>query len=163
MDSLKQWALALSAAMVAAGLCRMLMPSGSMEKMFRTAVSVFFLCCLLSPFVLELPSLAIQPEDTSGAEIEERVRRLEDAVHSQTEDAARWELAKLVGEKLAELGINYYDVTITMEQNGQSGALPTAAITLDPVRERDHRAIKAALERELGFAVRLEYTREGTA
>jgi hypothetical protein len=157
MQSLQQWALSLSAAMVTAGICHILTPHGSMEKIFRATVSVFFLCCLVSPFVLDSAALELQAREYPEAAIEERARRLEGAVDAQTEEAARWEIAKLVGEKLDELGINYRGVAITMEQNGQSGVRPSAEITLESVHEKDHREIKAALERELGFEVRLRY------
>jgi hypothetical protein len=152
MDSIKQWAFSVSGAMVAAGLCRRLIPRGGMEKLFRATVSVFFLCCLLSPFALERPAVDFQAQAYPQEAIEERARRLEEAVASQTEEAARWEAARLVGEKLDELGINYRDVAIKIEQNEI-----TAEVILDRSHERDHVAIQAALEDALGFRVRLGY------
>ena len=55
MEGIKQWAFSVCAAMVACGLCQMLLPKAGMEKIFRMTVSIFFLCCLLSPIVLQNP------------------------------------------------------------------------------------------------------------
>jgi hypothetical protein len=131
-----------------------------MEKLFRAVVSVFFLCCLLSPFALaiDLPTLDLEAAPYPAAEIEARAQRLEDVLSAQTDDAVRWEAAKLVGEKLAERGINYHDVAISIEQNGQSaGAALSADVILDRRHEPDHRAIQSQLEEALGFPVRLLY------
>ena len=51
IEMLKAWAVTLCAGAVVAALAKMLIPSGKMEKMFQMVLGVFFICCLISPFL----------------------------------------------------------------------------------------------------------------
>lgn len=164
MDAIKQWAFSICAAMVAAGLAQMLLPKSGMEKIFRTTVSIFFLCCLLSPIVLRDPGLRLELQEYSQSEIDARARRLTKTIDSQTGEAMQWQLEKIISEKLSQMGINYHQITININNNGQSGQeIQSVEIILDRVHEKDHQKIHAELARALGLTVRLGYKspREG--
>lgn len=51
MESLADWAISLCATGVAIFLCEMLLPEGSMAKIFKIAASVFFLSAILGPLL----------------------------------------------------------------------------------------------------------------
>ncbi len=56
MESLAGWAISLCATGVAVFLCEILLPDGSMAKIFKIAASVFFLSAILSPLLSGLGS-----------------------------------------------------------------------------------------------------------
>lgn len=53
MDAVRQWAFSLCAAAMACAVIELLLPSISLAKMTRLALSVFFLCVLIQPLGLE--------------------------------------------------------------------------------------------------------------
>lgn len=158
MSGIKQWAFSVCAAMIACGIAQMILPRGGMEKIFRVTVSVFFLCCLLSPVVIRSPDLRLELSEYSQADIQRRADRLNQVVQGQTGDSIRWQLRKIIAEKLGEKGINYHDVTINISINGQSEPqVDSVKILLDPVHKQEGENIRAALERELGLDIQLAY------
>lgn len=161
MQAIQQWAFSICAAMVACGLAQMLLPPSNMEKVFRTTVSVFFLCCLLSPMLLRGSELRFELEEYTQADIEQRAARLTGEVDRQAGAAAGEDLKKIVEQKLAQMGINYLDIAININTNGQS-AEDTARvdILLDTALEPEHDRIRSQLE-ELGMDIRLVYTDTG--
>lgn len=162
MDAIKQWAFSICAAMVACGLAQMVLPNSGMEKIFRTTVSVFFLCCLLSPVFLRVPSLQIELQESTRSDIEQRAARLTGEVERQAADTAGSELRKIVEEKLAQMGINYLDIAININTNGQSAEdAAQVDILLDAAQEAGHGALQAELAQALGVDIRLQYVETG--
>ena len=162
MEAIKQWAFSICAAMVACGLSQMLLPKSSMEKIFRTTVSVFFLCCLLSPLVLQKPELRIELEEYAQSDIDARAARLRQVVQSQTAQASEGELKKIIAAKLSQMGINYHSITINMSINGQSeNGIDSVEIELARSHAKDHDTIHAELAEAFGIPVRLGYVAMG--
>jgi len=158
MDAIRQWAFSLCSAMVACGLAQMLLPKSNMEKVFRVSVSVFFLCCLLSPLVLQNPELRIEIVDYSQADIEARAQKLAGVVEDQSDEAIRQSLEKIVEQKLQEKGIKDTGITIHITTNGQHDSEePVVEILLGRAYEAEHERIHTELETELGVEVRLGY------
>jgi len=158
MGAIRQWAFSLCVVMVACGMMSMLLPKTNLDKMFRMAVSVFFMCCLLSPFVLQSPQLRIEVQQMSQQEIQHRAQRLTAVADVQSEQAFKNELEKIVGQNLAGKGINYTDITIHITTKGQNGeAVPVVDIELDREHEPEHQSIRRQLMSELGLEVRLGY------
>ena len=161
MSALLQWAFGVCAAMAAMGLCRMLLPSSSMEKMFRFIVSVFFLCVLISPVAIRFPTLMVDIPAQAQAEIDERSRRVEEIVHRQAKHSAEINLRQIVSEKLSARGINAYSITInfTTSERGEI-LLESVGITLDAAHRAQERALVSYLEAGLGCPIRLHYLGE---
>lgn len=162
MEAIKQWAFSICAAMVTCGLSQTLLPKSSMEKIFRTTVSIFFLCCLLSPIVLQKPELRIELEEYAQSDIDARAARLQQVVQSQTAQASEGELKKIIGTKLSQMGINYHSITINMSINGQSeNRIDSVEIELDRVHAKDHDSIRTELTETFGVPIRLGYVSIG--
>ncbi len=68
LETLKNWALCACFASVAGAIVYMIAPSGSMQKIFRFSLCVFFLGCLLSPFVLRPEGISFSWEGSLGGE-----------------------------------------------------------------------------------------------
>lgn len=158
MEGVRQWAFSVCTAMVACGIAQLVMPKSNMEKMFRVTVSVFFLCCLLSPVVIRSPDLLIQVEEYSREEIEARAAKLTAVVDAQSQSEAKAQVEKIIADKLVKMGIKYRSITININTNGQSGQeIESVDIELDVQHERDHEKILAALRGEMGLKIRLGY------
>jgi len=154
MFAIKQWAFSLCAAMIACGIARMLLPKSSMEKMFRMVVSVFFIGCMLSPFILRNPALIFDPPDETRREIAQLSRRLSAVADEQALRIAKQNLERMLHENLKEKGIKVHAVTININTSGQN---ISADIVLDRAHEARHENLVEGLRSEFGFAVRLGY------
>ena len=51
MDGIRSWAFAVCAAAVCAAVMNMLLPQGSEKRIFKTVLSLFMLCSILSPIL----------------------------------------------------------------------------------------------------------------
>lgn len=158
MSAVREWAFALCAAMVAAGLVRMLLPKSNLEKMLRMVLSIFFLCCLLSPAVLRAPSLMVEIETVGREELAARSEKVAELARRQTLELARESLHKLVEEKLEQRGIKVHAITINMVTKGQNEmALQSVELLLDFADQDGHQSLAQELGRELGAEVILDY------
>ena len=68
MDAVRQWAFSLCAAAMACAVIELLLPSISLAKMTRLALSVFFLCVLIQPLGLEAHRSEISLKTGQGME-----------------------------------------------------------------------------------------------
>lgn len=158
MDGIRQWAFSVCSAMVACGIAGLVLPRGNLEKMFRLTVSVFFLCCLLSPVILPSSSLNISVREHSQEDIRSRADRLTEATQDQAGEFAVRSLEKIIAAKLDEMGIKYGDITINISTSGQSeGWVETVEIILDRQHEPRHAQILQSLEDAFELQFRLGY------
>ena len=158
MSALTQWAFALCAAMVAMGLCRMLIPSAGMEKTFRFVVSIFFLAVLLSPLAIRFPGLMIDIPLHTQAEMDQRSANLDEITRRQALRIAEGQLRQIVGEKLSARGINPHSIAINFTTNPEGEiTLESVGIALDEAHRESEVALIAFLESELGCTVVLNY------
>jgi len=160
MEGLRQWAFSLCCAMVACGLAQILLPHSGLERMFKLCVSVFFLCCLLSPVVLRNPGLRIELQEYSQEDIMERARRLTDVIERQQDHQIKTNLEGIVRENLRQRGIKETGTAIHIITNGQNsgGAAPRVGITLDREYEADYERLRRELTLDLGLEVILDFT-----
>ena len=158
MSALLQWAFGLCAAMVALGLCRMLLPGSGMEKTFRFIVSVFFLCVLLSPVALRFPEIMMEVPAQTQSQMLEHSRRLDEMVHRQALGIAQTRLRQIVEEKLSQLGIKAQSIAINFTTGDQGEVLlESIELTLSISHKQDEAVLIRYLETELGSSVRLHY------
>ena len=144
--------------MVACGLMQTLLPKSNLEKVFSLTVSVFFLCCLLSPLLLRAPQLRIEVEEYSAQDMQQRLERLGKIVEMQTQGTIRQNLYEIIEEKLSEMGIKHHGVTINITTNGQNAGQPeSASILLEKQWESRHEKLQRELESTLGLPVHLAY------
>lgn len=156
---MKQWAFALCAAMVACGIAQMLLPKGNMQKIMQMTVSVFFLCCMLSPVALQNTQLRIDVQEYAQEEIDRRAEQLTREAERQAGQAAETGLAEMVRQKLDKLGIKPLNLAIHMNEDGQSA--PEVELLLAAEHEQKRRQIQQAVEEELGLHLQLRYAAEG--
>ena len=51
MNEIKQWTLGITVSAIVGAIILFISPEGSTEKFVRTAVSLFLMCAILSPFI----------------------------------------------------------------------------------------------------------------
>lgn len=59
MNWIREWAFSICITLIAISLFSMLMPKGSMEKTVKFTISLFFLSCLIGPFIFNPPSFSL--------------------------------------------------------------------------------------------------------
>ncbi len=101
MDWLRQWALTLCITAVAGAMAQMLLPKGNVQKVCRIALSVFFLCCMVSPFASGLG----KPSGTAQRQSEAAVSRSTKELEQDTQQAVLDQLEQRVEQSLME-GLN---------------------------------------------------------
>jgi len=157
MAGIRQWAFSICCTMVACGLAQILLPKSNMERLFKLCVSVFFLCCLLSPILLQKPELRVQVQEYAQEDIQRRAEQLSEVVERQSTSAVQASLEKIVADKLLEMGINYSSVAIHINTNGQNADEQFwVQVKLESGHEERRDQIRRELSAELGLDVVLE-------
>jgi hypothetical protein len=151
MAIVRDWAFALCAAIVAGSILRILMPQGSMRRVFSLTLSVFILCCILAPFMLGRPEFRLELETRAEQEMLYRVNNLVELVEAQSEQAIVSGARKIVLSHLEEMGINHHGVTININHGGQNGFATLEALV---ALEDEDAWVRSKLEEVLGFEVR---------
>lgn len=158
MNAVQQWAFSVCAAAVAAGIARMLLPGAGLEKMFTLTVSVFFLCCLLSPLALRDPGLNLDIGGIVWQQSREDGEQLRELADQQALELARNSIHRLIRDKLTQLGINAGEITINITTNGQNNVvIEEVVILLDDRHKSRNSEIRSALREELGLDVQIAY------
>ena len=49
MEFFKEWAFSICCALIIGGILNMILPSGNMQKIFKTVLCVFFICVIAAP------------------------------------------------------------------------------------------------------------------
>ena len=111
METVKQWALTVAVSAVAGAITLMLAPEGALNKSARTAVSLFLIAAMLTPFVK-----GIEVSDFSFPEAEYEQTDLTDALSEQMKAAVKAKITEILddcGIKPIEINI---DISVDEEQ-----------------------------------------------
>ena len=161
MDSVMKWGMSLCCAALAGGVAQILSPGGSMERIFRITLSVFFLCCVVSPFngfsgnfSLEESGILLQDRE------EEAALELSDAADKIFYRSAAEKLELLAQKKLEQMGINDAKLSVYITETDHQ--LTAEDIVVEAVLPKEckdrHDEICTRLGYELGTTLRIGYT-----
>jgi hypothetical protein len=155
MDALKSWALTICFAALAAGIAGIIAPSGKIEKVYKFAVSLFFLCCLLVPlFSLKNISLTgIDLNKTSGVSSSE----LNSVVSEQAAGVARQNISQLVARCCRSCGVEPVKVNVLVS-TGTDGAMSvkSAEVVLRAADMAKKAKIATTVMNRLGMSVKIK-------
>lgn len=157
MEMVRQWAFSLCSAMAVCGIALQLMPKSNLAGIFKLVISVFFLCCLLSPVIIRFPNEFIRLEEYSSLAAEEKAERLRLVMEKQARAQGERNAEEIIADKLRQMGIKYHSVTININTGGQSETAASADITLDKSYEPQHDKMVSRLKSALQMDVRLGY------
>lgn len=154
MSALREWLTAVCFAAAAAGLVRMLAPSGGLRRALQTATGVFLLCVLTVPLLggfeleLDLPRL-----ETASAQAEE----LRQTVLAELQEAAADRIAAQAEEALRQCGIEEAETEIKMDIDGQGRIVISEMVVRIPRRDAAlTRSAERTLAERLGVPVRVD-------
>ena len=105
MDTVRQWAMSLCMAAVAGAAAQIILPEGSLQKVFKVAFSVFFLCCLFSPVLAEVELENILSGEISSTETASLSEELESRMNSQIIEDFSASLEDMAEKALLNIGI----------------------------------------------------------
>lgn len=152
MAQARDFASMLAAAAIGCQALRLLAPRGALEKPLRLLLSMFFLCCLLSP--LKEP-LSWQPsgqmfEEQTGAHIQ----RLQDSYSSLLEEAVRQNIRRVVEARLQKMGAGGTNILVNVHA-GEDGSIDISEIivTLSEASAGLAGQVKRELEAEMELPV----------
>lgn len=114
MDWMRQWALTLCITAVAGAMAQMLLPKGNVQKVCRIVLSVFFLCCMVSPFASgnSGPSGTLQRKNE--AVVSRSVENLEQDTQQAVLDQLEGRVEQSLQEGLCAQGIIPVQIQVTM-------------------------------------------------
>lgn len=156
IEGVKNWAFAVCAAAVCGAVMNMLLPEGSEKRIFKTVLSLFMLCSILSP-ILSTDFSALSTE------------KYFDENRAQTEDITE-ELLSLSAEEIEAAIIN--DTAKALEEKGfaadnisaEVNILPDGSINISRfsvlISEGNPEEIKKIAEQKTGLSPEIKYLGE---
>jgi hypothetical protein len=139
MDAVRQWGMTCCFAALAAGIANMLIPHGSLEKVMRFTVSLFFLCCVLSPLI----SMKISPvKDISPQSYNSANSGVASALYDEELALAKKNISEKITEYFGREGVKVQSVQVTAHYDADRRlAADSAEVT---VAKKDLQAAQAA-------------------
>lgn len=159
MESLADWAISLCATGVAVFLCEILLPDGSMAKIFKIAASVFFLSAILSPLLSGLGRGEFSGlGETYYASSDTARRAVESVVVSSFRTNLEVEL--LAGLQNEGIPVSRVKAEVSLQEDGVTLTLDSVAVWLPSAQEADPAAVTKAVLALAGVEPEILYEEE---
>lgn len=109
MEEIKNWAFSVCCCAIVCGILNLILPEGSIKKIFKSVLCVFFLSVVINPLsAMEYPDfLSLKNKDFGIAPDYE-----ENAFNGISEEYLENEIIKSTEEILKSLDINFEDISI---------------------------------------------------
>jgi stage III sporulation protein AF len=153
MDSIKQWAMTICFAALAAGLANIIAPKGNLEKVYKFAVSLFFLCCVLVP-LFNLKGISLNMNLQS---VTQQNSNLQKTVDEQKLSEIQSSVSALITEACQKKGVTPLSVT-TKAVIDKSGNIAISSVVVKLKKENmvKKTEIVSAVKDELGIDITIE-------
>lgn len=112
MEALRSWGTTVCLAALAAGIAGILTPSGKMEKVYKFALSLFMLCCLLLP-LFSLNSIKLKNIHFNG-ESSAVSADLTQTIDKQKEMMAEKNISELVLDCCKSSGVTPVSIKVSL-------------------------------------------------
>lgn len=151
MEAVKQWAIACCFAALAAGIANMAVPKGSMEKVCRFAVTLFFLCCVLTP-LFSLKGVTLKTQVFSAASMDNS--SLQKEIQKEKFEAAQDNVADKIRDVFKRYGVTPISVTVSA-QTDSAGAIGIsgAQVVVSKADAAKNEIAASAAKQELGIDI----------
>jgi stage III sporulation protein AF len=155
MDAVRSWATTVCLAALIAGIAGMIAPSGKLEKVYKFAVSLFFLCCLLIP-IFSLKNIALGSINLPQTQNDSASSSLQGAVDSQAQQVAEDNISQLVKNCCTGCGVTPLAIHITVENINEKMSVQFAEVVLKSSDMGQGDKIKKAAMNNLGIDVKIK-------
>lgn len=149
MDAIKSWAVTVCLAALAAGIAGIVAPSGKLEKTYRFAVSLFFLCCMVTP-LFGLRHIALPEISQTAAAGVSDADGFQSDVAEQTRLLAEQNLKAAVQSCCQTAGAAPLSVSVGLKGSGSALSLSSVTVTLRSSQMSQQDAVSSAIRTQLG-------------
>lgn len=149
MDAIKSWAVTVCLAALAAGVAGIVAPSGKLEKTYKFAVSLFFLCCMVTP-LFGLRSVALPEISQSAAAGISDADGFQNDVAEQTKTLAEQNLTAAVQSCCQTAGATPLSVSVRLKSSGSALSLSCVTVTLRASQMNRQDAVSSAIRAQMG-------------
>lgn len=149
MDAIRSWAMSVCLAALAAGIAGMLAPKGNLEKIYRFAITLFFLCSVLVPLIslrhVSLPTFAVSSADPQAAELSQTVA-------DQTLQQVRENVADVARSVCQKQGVTPISVDVVVQKDANGAYDPqSVSISIHATDAGRQSAVVSAVQSTLGI------------
>ena len=149
MDLLKSWGITVCLAALAAGIAGIIAPTGKMEKVYKFAVSLFFLCCLLVP-LFSLKNITLRSVRLDNA----YNRTNSNMIYTVSEQAiriARINITDLIISCCRNSGTVPERVDVKIAYNNGKMSVGSVKVTLKATDDKKCQSVREAIKNKLGL------------
>lgn len=151
MDAVRSWAMSVCLAALAAGIAGMVAPKGNLEKIYKFAITLFFLCSVLVPLFnlrhVRLPTFSVSSTETQTAAFSQ-------AFAEQTMQQVKDSVADVVRSVCEKQGVTPASVDVSVRQDANGTYDPqNVSLILNRADEYKQTAVVSALQNALGIPV----------
>lgn len=116
MEYVKQYAFSICVSALAATLCHMILPNSNISKVLKTAISVFFLSSLLSPFLADFDIL-YEIERYTPIIPSSQQQIIEEQTNEYVIQQFELKIKELILRDLKNIGIDPVNITVSIREN----------------------------------------------
>jgi len=161
LEAIKNWALAVCVAAVAGSLAHLALPSGGTQRIYKITISLFFLCCILSPIMTGAFNGEFQIEMGTQPQTEYRTDALKDTMEKQVQDSFAASIQDLAREELIAIGVQPQEISINVNTNDESGIFITEIILSLHAEDQNKQAeIESRITQKLGLKPVIQFRQE---
>ncbi len=151
MNEIKQWAFGITISAMAGAIVLFFAPEGSTEKLVRTAVSLFLMFAILSPFLSNADPMKI----INGLELPEA--RSASSTNDEAVEHLQDEIKEKISDILNECGIKNADIRISINiENGNEMKIESVQIFAEKIYENLFENAEKNLKNQLGIEAKIE-------
>lgn len=155
MDELKSWATTVCLAALAAGIAGIIAPSGKFEKVYKFAVSLFFLCCMLTP-LFSMKNINLGGFDLSQAQQSSSTSSMQSTVNSEAQQMAEQNIKNLISGCCKNCGVTPLGITVNTNYKSGKISVQSAVITLKKADISKQSALKDEINNKVGISVEVK-------
>lgn len=160
--ALQSWAISVCAAAVVGAVAHIALPEGSLQKVLKLTIQVFFLCCLLSPLVLKSPELewdlALSASEAQS-QAEQEARQMQETFQRQVEEQFLQAVAPDIQNALAENGISGTEISVNIHTDGSGSVfINELQITVPAAYSLHEKKIREIVETQTGLTPVITWT-----
>ncbi|CDZ24163.1 hypothetical protein CCDG5_1046 [[Clostridium] cellulosi] len=155
MDALKSWGITICMAALAAGIAGIISPNGKMEKVFKFALSLFILCCLLIPLfnINNIKLENIQFKTTSFQINSELTKTME----TEQKMMAEKNIAQLIFDCCKSCGVTPISIKVSLKKNSDNAyAVNSAEVSVNSSDMIKKEKLKETVMKRLGVDIKIK-------
>lgn len=116
MEQIKQFAFSICSSAVVATLCYMILPNSNLSKVMKTAISIFFLSSLLSPWILDFDILD-EIERYTPIDMNSQYREIEEETDKYIIEQFELEIKEIILSDLKTINVDPVNINISISKN----------------------------------------------